>query len=67
MLYIGVFHVYMCWDGGIHVHTLLLEGEILSEMSALVVASQHEQSGWIAQLQCPQVEHTLGEREGSGR
>lgn len=46
--------------------TLQLEGEVLCEMSALVVASEEEERAGVVELQGPQVEHTLGEAGGGG-
>jgi hypothetical protein len=39
--------------------TFLLEGEVLCEVAALVIAAQQKQGGWVTQLQSPQVQHTL--------
>jgi hypothetical protein len=39
--------------------TFQLEGEVVGQMSALVVSSEEEQRVGIPHLQRPQVEHTL--------
>ena len=39
--------------------TLLFEGEVLCEVPALVVAPEEEEGGGVAQLQRPQIQHTL--------
>lgn len=39
--------------------TFLLEGEVLCEVTTLVVAAQQEQGGGVTQLQGPQVQHAL--------
>ena len=44
--------------------TLLLEGEVFREMSALVVASQEEERVGVDQLQGPQVDHALDNEDG---
>lgn len=39
--------------------TFLLKCEVFREMTALVIASEEEQCGWMAQLKCPQVQYAL--------
>lgn len=46
--------------------TLLFEGEVLCEVPALVVPPQEEECGGVVDLQRPEVENTLGERETHG-
>jgi len=40
-------------------HTFLLEGEILGQMSTLMVATEHEQSRRVHDFQSPQIQNTL--------
>ena len=40
-------------------HTFLLEGEILRQMPAFVISTQHKQRRWVNDFQSPQIQHTL--------
>ena len=53
-LHAGVVHVLRVLD-----LALLLEGEVLCQVPALVVASQEEESAGVTHLQCPQIQDAL--------
>ena len=42
--------------------TFLFEGEVLCEVSALVVPTQEEERAGVVDLERPEVENTLGEK-----
>jgi len=42
--------------------TFLLKREVFREMTALVVSSQEEKCGWVAQFQRPQVQYALKQK-----
>ena len=44
--------------------TFELEGEVVGEVTALVVASEEKEGVWVPDLERPQVQHTLWTREG---